>query len=224
MGKYIITNGSFKPLHTLEELLKRFDVESVIRAAQKISLELERSKNNYKLPSDEELQGSPQKWLAKLWKLNEEIIAERTIAEKREEDQKRHFNQGVEYWKATELACLQTPPKITFSPYQILGFLEMAKGFGGFFAKEMQEVVRGIEALNLRADYGVSNRNNGNEIISWLAGGDCTTLQFHKTGKENEEFLALHEENISAVLRIAAPDTVEIQAEDWCLSFVMRWN
>lgn len=216
--KELIVNGSLNPSLTLNEILENFSATDWMRAAWSIRVFLDVFEEIQDLPTYDQICEDPERSLKAMWDLRDDVLTE-----KKGEQIKRHQQEGKDLFAA--LSVIKTPRVHTLRlfPFQAIGYIGCLSAWNDFNPFTMADVVRRIEALNIRSDFGINNPNTGKEVVTWEIEGDRTmTMRIDAMGTGTK--LRVQEEYdpmIRAIMSRAEPNRVRMIEDNYEIFYAM---
>lgn len=218
--KHLITNGSLNPSLTLVEILTHFTREDWVYAARAIAMDV--AKLHGLTPDSDTIVSDPENILTDLWRSRDELA----MVEKGRQEA-RQVAEGKALYTHLQQLSFPGSPSLHLYPFQAIGYLERCDGVNNFVPKIMQEVIKQIERLNLRSDFGINNVNSQQPITSWqLCKFNTWALRFDISGTNTLPRIIERDDAIRSILSKATPDTIDIEHDRRSFSFnySMWWD
>lgn len=221
--KELIVNGSLNPSLTLDEILENFDDQGLAFAAWSIIVKMNVHYKIDGLPEYSDVNKNPRQHLLDAWERHERLMEMLEFIRK-----EQHVQEGRDLHEVVSTIATPRNHALRLFPYQAIGYIGCLSDWENFESTRVQHVIEKIEALGIRADFGINNPNTGKEVLSWeIVGDSYVTLCIDCMGKTKSRVLNDFDAHIRAIMKSANPDMIRLEGSEessYELRYVMWWD
>lgn len=222
--KEMIVNGSLNPSLTLDEILEHFDEKGWVVATWSVIVNMNVYHNVDNLPEYSDVVKHPRKHLLDAWEARERLMETLNVNRKN-----KHIDEGRNLHEVASTIATPKNHVLRLFPYQAVGYIGCLTDWNTFETAKVKRVIKKIEALRIRSDFGINNTNTGREVLSWMIEGDSRiTLCIDCMSKATKSrVLQEFDGHIRAIMALAKPDSIRLEGSEegsYEMHYVMWWD